>query len=468
MTRHAHREQQPLHLRLVQGDGGTSRDRHERGRVPPNDLAGERVILAGMMTSKAQRATASYMLKPESFYGDNHRLIFEAIRSLDDAGTFDSSDDVPVVLVAGWLRDRELIERAGRVAYLGELVGEVPMVVQFEEVCVRVVNLARLRRAVSALQRAAAEGYGTDAARDPERFLQVALQALEAIVDDTPAAEIATAEDACIEEVAHVTKAHADDGHALRGLRLPLRELHIKTGGIFLGESTCITAATGGGKTLLAGTVAEFIAEHSMYAAGIWSLEMPKRQLVSRMALARSRVNAYAYRGGRLNDVDLAAYNLALQKIRDLPLFFDEHVPRRGWRTIESILSSLHRYAARVPEKLGKPLGLMVLDFMQKVDCSGLAPKKSREYQLNIASDMLVRALERLNVAGIILCQTNEDGQIRESKAVAHHCHGWWKLEIGKNRAGEHTGTVRLGKARHGGKGIVSFPFDAPCVRFHD
>ena len=196
---------------------------------------------------------------------------------------------------------------------------------------------------------------------------------------------------------------------------------------------------------------------------------MPKKQLVSRMACSDSEVSAYALRAGRLNAKDLLSYRAALADLKDLPLFFDEFRPRRGWRTVESILSTMNRYVQTCERVMGRPLGLMVLDFIQKLDCSGVVSRRAnRELQLNVASDMLVREAERLGIALVILCQTNEDGQIRESKAVTHHVHAWWKLEISKDRFKNWHGQISIPKARHGSTGNVEFNYDPQSVRFFD
>lgn len=456
----------PAHLRLV-GDGGTSSDRPVR--IPPNDLASEAVLLGSMIMDRRHRATIRHMVTADTLYGADNRIVYRAVCELDDRNELDGDPDVAIVVLAGHLRDRQLIQRAGGARRLGELVSATAATSQVETLCRRVIDSQRLRRAIQATALANSEAYGAVAHADPQGWLQDVATALQQISDDGQSAGIATANDAVAEAVAHVERSHADDGAAERGMDLPWLEMTAQTCGLFLGESVAVTAKTGGGKSLLAGHVAEYVAETSGRAVGIWSLEMPRRQLISRMAVSRSCVSAHALRQGRLNESEMVRYRMALDELRSLPLFFDEWRPRRGWRTVESILATMARYAQQCPAQFGKPLGLMILDFIQKLDCSGVADRRaSRENQLNIASDMIVREAERLNIALIMLGQTNEDGDIREAKSIAHHCHAWWKLEIKKQRAGNWTGEIHIAKQRHGAGGRVSFGFDPHCIRFHD
>lgn len=460
----------PAYLRLVvDNDGGSSRDRPRGGRVPPNDIEAEAVILSGMMFSAAQRAIALWSLTPESFYSDNHRLIFGAIKALDEAGELEGEQhEGAVVQVASWLRKRELIQRAGGANYLGELLN-APATGRMETLCRTVADLHRLRRAIAIVQKAAAEGYGPEALANPERWVRDVGAALTVIADDSIHTAAGGAKEAAAEAYIHTQKAHDPEDVTARGLEIPIAAIQKHTSGLYLGETLAITARSGGGKTLLAGQLIEAVAAGGDFAAGMWSLEMPKRQIVSRLAIARARLSAHAHRAGRLPPDELAEYNAALDELAALPMFFDEHKPRMGWRTVESILSTMRRYHLEAPKRYGKPLGLMVLDFVQKLDCSGVADgRATREYQLNIASDMLVRTAEEIGIALVLLCQTNDDGAIRESKAVTHHVHSWWKLTTRKEAVGEWYGEIDIPKARHGGVGSVPFAFDPRSPRFHD
>lgn len=455
------------HLRLVvDNDGGSSRDR-PRVHVSQNDELAEAEVISAMLMNAEGRAVAKHMLTPQCFYHDDLRHIFIAIVSCDDDGALGQPEDA-VVTVVGWLRDREVIQRVGGARRIGELLDSVPATAQVERLCRRLIDLRRLRRVAKLVHRVGAEVYTREASHDPQKWLQDVASAFQHIADDAPEVEIATAGSAVEDADAWVMRAHSGDKSAL-GLELPLKELQKKTTGLYLGETLVITAKTGGGKTLLAGTISKHVAKETMFAAGWWSLEMPKRQLISRMACADAEVSAHALRAGRLNDEDLLKYRMALHELKALPLFFDEHRPRRGWRTVESVLSTMNRYKQSCEQKLGRPLGLMVLDFVQLLDCSGVASRRAnREQQLNLASYLLVREAERLGIALILLCQTNEDGQIREAKSVSHHAHAWWRLTISKDRFKNWNGSTQIQKARHGGTGKVDFGYDPQSVRFHD
>lgn len=450
------------HLQLVDSETVTV------GRRPPHDPLVESEVVSACLTSADARSVARHLLSADDFHLDDLRLIWGALVACDDEGELaGASGEDAVVLVAQRLRADELIYRAGGARRLGEVLGAAPARAQHDRLCRKLVDLRRLRQALAIVHQLANDGYTAVATHDPQRWLQEAASALQSVADDAPAVGVGTADTAALEAVEWARRAHAGD-RAVLGLRLPWREVQNKTEGLFFGETLVLTARTGGGKTLCSGEIAQYVAEHSRHAAGVWSLEMPKRQLMSRMGVARARISAHALRGGRLSDDSLVAYEAALEELRKMPLFFDEHRPRMGWRSVTSILATMSRYRQMCPRKFGRPLGVMVLDFVQKIDFSDVAPKKSREYQMNMGSDLLVREAERQNIALVMLCQTNEDGQIRESKAVAHHAHSHWHLEITRQRGGEWRATIQIRKARHGSTGRVDVGYDPVSVRFFD
>src|SRR5512139_2754865 len=101
-------------LGMFQGER-SRRERQERqelrpsaGRVPPHDLDAEAAVLSAVLLSTESFDTVQDLLRPEHFYSDANRRIFEAIVELQGSGR-----PVDVVSVATWLRDRERLQQVG-------------------------------------------------------------------------------------------------------------------------------------------------------------------------------------------------------------------------------------------------------------------------------------------------------------------------------------------------------------------
>ena len=90
-------------------------------RIPPQNLDAERSTLGAMFLEKEAIYRAMEILRPEDFYKDAHRLIYQTVLDLTNRG-----EPVDLVTVTEELRQKDLMEKIGGVTYLTELAGSVP------------------------------------------------------------------------------------------------------------------------------------------------------------------------------------------------------------------------------------------------------------------------------------------------------------------------------------------------------
>ncbi|HYO97522.1 MAG TPA: DnaB-like helicase N-terminal domain-containing protein, partial [Polyangiaceae bacterium] len=93
------------------------------GRVPPNDLDAEGAVLSAVLLDSGAFDQVQDLLRPEHFYADANRRIFEAVLELQTLGR-----PVDVVSVAGFLRDRNRLDQIGGTPYLAQLADATPAV----------------------------------------------------------------------------------------------------------------------------------------------------------------------------------------------------------------------------------------------------------------------------------------------------------------------------------------------------
>ncbi len=93
------------------------------GVAPPHSIEAEQSVLGGVLLSDRSMATLRLEegLRPEHFYRDRHRLIWEAMCALDDEGAA-----IDVLTVSEHLRSAGKLEEAGGKAAIDELTGGVP------------------------------------------------------------------------------------------------------------------------------------------------------------------------------------------------------------------------------------------------------------------------------------------------------------------------------------------------------
>jgi hypothetical protein len=125
------------------------------GRVPPNDLDAEAAVISAALLDSETIAVSRAIVRPEHFYADANRRIFETILGLSAAG-----QPADVVAVAGWLRDKGRLDQIGGTPYLGLLADATPAVSNVAAHARRVHEKWRIRQLISTCQKFAAEGYG--------------------------------------------------------------------------------------------------------------------------------------------------------------------------------------------------------------------------------------------------------------------------------------------------------------------
>ncbi|HCM17712.1 MAG TPA: replicative DNA helicase, partial [Firmicutes bacterium] len=117
-------------------------------RIPPQNIDAEKSTLGSMLLEKEAIFTATEILKPDDFYREAHRQIFQAVSALSGRG-----EPVDLVTVAEELRQRNLLEQVGGASYLASLANCVPTAANVEHYAQIVEEKSVLRALISASTR---------------------------------------------------------------------------------------------------------------------------------------------------------------------------------------------------------------------------------------------------------------------------------------------------------------------------
>lgn len=224
----------------------------------------------------------------------------------------------------------------------------------------------------------------------------------------------------------------------ISGFSTGLVDLDRQTDGLHVGEFIVIAALPSCGKTALAVNIAQKNAMDKI-PAGIFSAEMRPVQLIVRSICSDSRVN---FR--KITESDIPSLTSATHRIAAAPL----HIESASGYTI----TQLQAAARRMKQKHG--VKIIVVDYIQLLTGNG----DNREQQVaSISRGLKSMALE-LGVCVIGLSQVNDEGRLRESRAIGQDADSIWllenegawqpkiqpiKLSVQKSRDGE-TGEVKL------------------------
>ncbi len=208
-----------------------------------------------------------------------------------------------------------------------------------------------------------------------------------------------------------------------------------------------IAGKSGEGKSSFALNVMAHAAERDI-AGKIYSMEMDRNDLAIRAGLHFARDGSF---------------ETALQKAADLPIWISD----RADITVESICSDIRLAVARFGIKI------VIVDYLQLL---GSAPsKENRERQVAAMSRMLKVAAMESKVLVYALSQLNDDGRLRESRAIEQDADavvyvvakgGSHYLWLAKNRRGPKHGEVKDIPDNIENQGI-KMDFDSANFRFH-
>jgi replicative DNA helicase len=158
------------------------------------------------------------------------------------------------------------------------------------------------------------------------------------------------------------------------------------------------------GKTALAVNIAQNVALAGS-GVGIFSLEMSREQLATRMLCAQARVNATNVRTGRLTrERDMPRLTRAAEELYQIPVFIDD-TPAVS---VTQIRSKARRLKARCPH-----LGVIVVDYIGLIHGD---PRVSREQQVSASSRGLKALAKELQCTVLALSQLNRGVEQREDK----------------------------------------------------
>jgi replicative DNA helicase len=395
------------------------------GRVPPHDLDAEAAVLSAVMIDSLSLDKVLEFLKPEHFYSEAHRRIFEACVELKH-----ESKPVDVVQVGTWLKDRERIAQVGGMGYLTEILNAAPAIANIAAYGYTIREKARVRQLIATCQRVAAEGYIDYG--EAQTFIDGAEQAIYEIAR-TPESSSVEMLKVVMRRAFHQLQEAASRGDRITGMATGFTRYDDLTAGLHDGDLTIVAARPGMGKTSFVLNVAANVAqprgreltndpntrwEEPGHGVVVFSLEMPREQLANRMICSEGRVDVGKVRKGFLSAQDWTKLTKAASLLGTLPIWIDDSP---GLSILE-LRAKVRRLQAEydAPAKEGRPgtgrrIGVVVIDYLQLM--RGRENAASREQEISEISRGLKGLAKELKIAVIALSQLNRAVETRSEKS---------------------------------------------------
>jgi len=460
------------------------------GRVPPHDLDAEAAVLSAVMVDTLAFDKVNEFLRPEHFYSEAHRRIYEASLELSAVGK-----PVDVVQVATWLRDHERLAQVGGVAYLTEVLNAAPAVANVVAYGRTIHEKWRVRQLILACQRVTAQGYAGYG--EAQQFIDSAEQAVYDIARTRESSSVHLLRDVMQETFRRITKA-TERGARITGISTGFDRYDRMTSGLHDGELTIVAARPGMGKTALVVNMAINVAspqqlenardpndrwEEPGYGVVVFTLEMPREQIVNRMLCSEARVDVSRVRTGMLTPSDWSKLTQSAAHLANLNLWVDD-TPAMSIFEIRSKVRRLQAEFDKVDPATGdkkQRIGLVVVDYLQLM--RGRDNAHSREQEISEISRGLKQLAKELSLPVIALSQLNRAvetrgekskrpqlSDLRESGAIEQDadniCFIYRDDYYNKETADRNLAELIIAKQRNGPTDTVRVRFDAQYTRF--
>jgi replicative DNA helicase len=362
-------------------------------RTPPQDTAAEQSVLGGMLLSKEAVGDVVEILRSGDFYRPAHATIFDVI--VDLFGKGEPAD--PITVVAA-LQNAGNLTRVGGGNYIHDLIAAVPTASNAAWYARSVADTALRRRVIDACTRGIQYGYGPGDAAD---VVDRAQQAVYDVTERRSGDDFEVLADLLQPALDEIEAVGQRDG-SMRGVPSGFADLDRLLNGFQAGQMIIVAGRPATGKTTLATDFGRAAAVKRDIPAAMFSLEMSKVELTTRILSAEARVPLNTLRSGQLSDDDWTKMARRMAEINDAPFFIDD--------TANMTMMEIRAKARRLCQRHG--VKLIVVDYLQLM--TGTKRAENREKEIAEISRGLKLLAKELEVPVIAVAQLNREAEKRQ------------------------------------------------------
>lgn len=388
------------------------------GRVPPHDLEAEAAVLSAVMVDPQALDKLLEFLKPEHFYSEAHRRMFEGALELKQVG-----QPVDVVQIGTWLKDRGRLEQVGGYAYLTEVIDAAPFVANVVSYGKTIHEKWRVRQLIGTCQRVAAEGYLDYGVA--QTFIDNAEQSIYNLARTQEGSSVEKLRDVVLKAFKKLNEA-VKRGARITGTSSGFDRYDRLTSGLHDGDLTIVAARPGMGKTSFVLNIASNVGkpqatgpngeEETSIGVMVFSLEMPREQLANRMVCSEARVDVSKLRSGAIDRQDFEKLTRSAAALSQLPIWIDDS-PGLSLLELRAKVRRVQSEFERSDDtgKKTKRVGLIIIDYLQLM--RGRDGAQSREQEISEISRGLKGLAKELSMPVIALSQLNRAVESRGDKS---------------------------------------------------
>ena len=365
----------------------------------PSNVEAEQFVLGSVLLDESLFPQIAGTLEADDFILEKHRRIYQRMSDLAE-----KPERIEYLTLVNELEKHNQLQSVDGIAYIASLTEGLPRLKSIDSYVKIVKDKALLRQLIRASQNVISECV--DSPQDVEDILASAETAVMKVGDAQLRSGLSSPREV-IEGYSGGIQAFLDPSRRLQGLAGPFLKLEEMTTGMHGGELIILAARPAMGKTSLALNVAFHIAKDNgpddpAKSVALFSLEMSKESLLTRILCAEARVDQHRFRGGYLNEDENRRLRGGLHSIVGSKLFIDD--------SADTNVMEIAAKCRRLRSEHG--LGLIVIDYLQLMASKGKV--ENRVQEISQFSRGLKLLAKDLDVPVLALSQLSRGPETRQ------------------------------------------------------
>ena len=367
-------------------------------KEPPFSQLAERSVIGGMLRFPEEAVpSAVELLKAEFFYEHLHQQMFSLIvNAYSDNKGFTVIDIINELVKRGLFTNEDMAKTF--IMGLSDYVASVKNIESYCKLIIEKYNVRKLLSVATDITDNVNEGT-----MDATSMLDIAEQKIYDIRQGKEIDGLTRLDSILVETYAHLEEISGPEAKEHLGARTGFAQIDEITTGLNNTDLIIIAARPAVGKSAFAINIATNVCKKTQKDVVIFSLEMGKEQLASRMLATEALVNNTSLRSGKFEKNEWERLAEATIRLSKLPMYIDD----TGSVTVPQMKAKLRRV---------KNLGLVVIDYIQLME----SPNKGqgRVNEVSEITRQLKLMAKELNVPVIALSQLSRAVEKNERKPM--------------------------------------------------
>jgi len=437
----------------------------------PYNRDAEMALLGCILMDMEIAADIVEKLSAADFYIEAHQIVIRAMNEV-----FSQRKPIDLVTVADHLDAKGELTKAGGIAYLTELAQMTPSAANYKSYYDIVSRDSTNRKLIRAARQIIETSMKSVSGSESMAYAEKLVYDISKQSDRSTLAGMADGD--IVGQVIQKFEQLQNDPDSFRGIPTGYKRLDQMMNGLQKTDLLVLAARPGMGKTSFAMNLVENAGINHGKTCAVFSLEMPRSQIVQRLLCSYAQVHMGKALKGQLNQDEWKKIILASDRLRKSNIFVDDS----SSVTPAEILSKCRRLKATTGA-----LDLVMIDYIQLMrgGSSTVAGSENRQQEIaSITRDLKIMAKE-LEVPIIALSQLRriqsneptlsdlrESGAIEQDADIVMFIHRPEALataaDIAAGKVVKGAADLIIAKHRNGEQGRVPLKFIGECTKFVD